>query len=493
MRLDTSQQFRLEQQMKLSPRIIQAMEILQLPTMALQERIDVELQANPVLEMWDPGVDPEAPMVREDEPADRGEHDLVVDDNNGHSEDFQRLADFEDEYGSESFRNEAPAPARSSYEGQRDRKLDAMANTPAPGGSLSEYLLEQWFFLELDDDVRLAGERIIHQLDADGYLRVPLEELVESETPAIAIETLRRALSWVQTLDPAGVGARDLGECLTIQLRAEQALGREVSLELELVRNFLRDIEMNRLPQIAKRTGRPIDDVKAALENLSHLNPRPGLLVGDRNVPIVNPDVIVEIDEDGQLLVRMPDESLPQVRISRSYRRLAKDRKTDAGARKFLRQNIRSAQWLIGAVEQRRETVRRVVEEVFDVQREFIDRGPEALKPLPMADVAEKVGVHVATVSRAVAGKYVQTPRGVFPLRMFFSGGTTTSSGEDVSWDAVKAKLKEIIDHEDKAKPLSDDQLAEQLNEAGIDIARRTVAKYRNLMSIPSARKRKQF
>jgi RNA polymerase sigma-54 factor len=203
--------------------------------------------------------------------------------------------------------------------------------------------------------------------------------------------------------------------------------------------------------------------------------------------------VIVEIDEDGQLLVRMPDESLPQVRISRSYRRLAKDRKTDAGARKFLRQNIRSAQWLIGAVEQRRETVRRVVEEVFDVQREFIDRGPEALKPLPMADVAEKVGVHVATVSRAVAGKYVQTPRGVFPLRMFFSGGTTTSSGEDVSWDAVKAKLKEIIDHEDKAKPLSDDQLAEQLNEAGIDIARRTVAKYRNLMSIPSARKRKQF
>ena len=189
----------------------------------------------------------------------------------------------------------------------------------------------------------------------------------------------------------------------------------------------------------------------------------------------------------------MADGNQPTLYISKAYRRMARDRGTDRQVRQFIQKNVRSAQWLIGAIQQRRATVRRVVEEVFKVQKPFLEEGPEALRPLPMAEVANKVGVHVATVSRAVAGKHVQTPRGIYPLRMFFSGGTTTAGGQDVAWDAVKAKLREIVDAEDKTKPLNDDELAEELKKHGLDIARRTVAKYRSLLDIPSTRKRRKY
>jgi len=484
---------RLLQQMKLAPRIIQAMEILQLPIMALTERIDHELQSNPVLEMIDPGVDPEAPMVREEEPDDRGEQAMVVDPENGNSQDFRRLAEFEDEYGQEFVRSDAPSRPRPADTGERDRKLDAMANTPAPQQSLNEYLLEQWAFVETSEEIARAGRLIINYIEEDGYLRTPLEELPQRTNEPVTVAELAEALKLVQTLEPTGVGARDLRECLLIQLRVEAEAGRDVSLEIELVESFLRDIEMNRLPQIARKTGRSLEEVKMAIENLSHLNPRPGTLVGQSSAPPISPDVMVEIDDGGEIVVTMPDGNSPRLRISRLYRRMARDRRTAKDTRKFLRDNIRSAEWLVSAIQQRQETIRRVTEEVFKVQRDFLEEGPEALKPLPMAHVAQRVGVHVATVSRAVAGKYVQTPRGIYPLRMFFSGGTTTAEGQDMAWDAVKAKLKELIDAEDKARPLNDDQLAEELAKHGITIARRTVAKYRNLMGIPPARKRRQY
>jgi len=479
--------------MTLAPRIIQAMEILQLPMLALQERIEAELQSNPVLEIHEPGVDAEAPPVKVDEPDPRGERDMVVDDSNGNSEDFQRLAEFEDEFGPELVRSDAPVRAAPVAPGERDRKMDAMANAPAPEMSLNEYLLEQWRFVETDEALRKAGELIINFIDADGYLRTPLEELREETSPPLCLLELQGALKLVQTLEPTGVGARNLQECLLLQLAAERQAGLDVTLEMELVTHFLRDIEMNRLPQIAKRTGRTIDEIKQGIANLSHLNPRPGSLIGQRTVPIITPDVIVDVTDDGRVVVAMTDGNTPRLHISRSYRRMARDRKVARDAKQFLRKNIRSAEWLMSAIDQRRETIRRVAEEVFKVQRDFLDAGREALKPLPMADVASRVGVHVATVSRAVAGKYVQTPRGIFPLRMFFSGGTTTAEGTDVSWDAVKVKLKEIIDAEDKSRPMNDDELAAEIKKHGIDIARRTVAKYRNLMGIPPARKRKQY
>jgi RNA polymerase sigma-54 factor len=236
-----------------------------------------------------------------------------------------------------------------------------------------------------------------------------------------------------------------------------------------------------------------VEEIKDAIANLSHLNPRPGRLVGWREVPRILPDIVVSLDDDGEVVISMSDGNTPRLRISRAYRRLFRNKQTERNVREFLKKNIRSAQWLVDAIQQRRSTVRRVAEEVFAVQRDFLDHGREALKPLPMLNVAEKVGVHVATVSRAVAGKYVDTPRGIYPLRMFFSGGKTTSDGQDMAWDAIKAKLKEVVDNEDKDNPLNDDQLAAALKAGGIVIARRTVAKYRNLMNIPPARKRREF
>lgn len=494
MRLDLSQHLRLEQQMKLSPRIIQAMEILQLPILALQERIEAELQSNPVLEQRDPGVDEEAPPVKIDEPDARGEHDMVVHEDHGNREDFERLAEFESEYDPEFIRPDEPVYAASRVDsGERDRKMDAMANAPAPGISLNEHLQDQWRFVEATPEVWAAGEVIIAYIDADGYLRTPLEELLPVLGEGATLEQLRRALLLVQTLEPVGVGARDLQECLLLQLSVEQQSGMDVELEIQLVRHFLRDIEKNRLPQIAKKIGRSIEETKAAIENISHLNPRPGSLIGDRVVPGINPDVIVEVGDHGQVIVSMADGNTPSMYISKAYQRMARDRATDREARKFLKRNILSAQWLMSAVEQRRQTIRRVAEEIFSVQQDFLEHGIESLKPLPMAEVAEKVGVHVATISRAVSGKYAQTPQGIVPLRMFFSGGTTTESGEDVSWDAVKAKLKELISQEDKANPFNDDQLVEEIKKSGIDIARRTVAKYRNALNIPPARKRREY
>jgi len=460
--------------------------------LALQERIEAELQSNPVLELRDPGVDEEAPPQREEEAEQTGERDLVIDPDNGSSEGFERLAEFVDEYGSEFVNSVAPGRPRPPA-GERDRKLDAMANAPAPEQSLDEYLLQQWAFVETGEKVRSAGQLIITFVDEDGYLRTPLEELAKQSKSQVSLADLRTALALVQTLEPPGVGARDLRECLLLQLTAEAAAGADVSLEMDLVRRFLRDIEMNRLPQIARRTGRTLQQIKAAIEGLSRLNPRPGSLVGTRAAPTITPDVMIDVLADGQVSIMLPEGNQPTLHISKLYRRMVRDRSTDRAARQFIVRNIRSAQWLISAIQQRRETVRRVVEEVFKVQRRFLDDGQEALKPLPMSDVAAKVGVHVATVSRAVAGKYVQTPVGIYPLRMFFSGGTTTSDGQDLAWDAVKFKLREIIAAEDKSRPLNDDALAEELKKHGPNIARRTVAKYRKLLGIAPARRRRQY
>ena len=494
MRLDTSQQLRMSQEMKLAPRIIQMMEILQLPMLALQERIDAELVSNPVLELEEPGAD---------EPADTqdtgdnewGERDLAVADDANGADDFARLDDMTGEYG-EDFTN---GDARSgSYEpGERDAKLDAMANTAAPDESLTDHLLDQWAFVEVSDAIRAAGRRIIEHVDADGYLRTSLEDLArgDDEEPPMDLATLTDALWRVQELEPVGVGARNLRECLLLQLGAQAAAGHaaEVALPMRIVKDFLREVEANQLPVVAKRTGRGIEEVKQALVLLSRLDAAPGRQIASQTAPVITPDVIVTLDRDGEPVVRMTDAGLPALAVNADYVRQSRDRGTDAGTRKFLQRNLRSAEWLIDAIAQRRHTIRRVAEEVFKVQKDFLTQGREALKPLPMADVAEKVGVHVATVSRAVADKYAETPQGIVPLRMFFSGGTTTADGQDMSWDAVKVKLREIVDREDKANPLNDDELVDALKADGIDIKRRTVAKYRSLLDIPTARKRRQY
>lgn len=497
---------RMDQRQILTPRMIQSMEILQLPLMALEERIDQELQANPVLELRQD--DPESPPAGDVDAAggagEDGERQLVVDDpRNDGADDFDRLARLGDYLENEEFAtNEAfrPGPRASRYDGERDGKLDAMANTADRGASLAEHLLRQWALLDAPVELEPAGRAIIEHLDADGYLRVPLEAVRESMKHPATLEQLAEALRWVQTLEPSGVGARNLQECLLIQLDAieddpEMAEGHDFELERALVRDHLKDLELNRYPQISRKLGREIEQIKSAVRRLARLHPHPGRLVAPDDAPPITPDATVYFDEDtGRYEIRMAREPADDLHISGTYRRMLKDKTVDKTTREYLNNHVRNAKWLIEAIQQRSNTLKRVIRVVVDAQRDFFEHGPEALRPLPMIQVADQLGIHVATVSRAVSEKWIQTPRGIFPLRRFFSQGTTNqSSGEDVSWDAVKEKLKTIIAKEDRRNPLNDDEIVERLKAQGLDLARRTVAKYRKILNIPTARQRRQY
>ncbi|MDW8262798.1 MAG: RNA polymerase factor sigma-54 [Phycisphaerales bacterium] len=504
MSLSQSMSMRMDQRQLLTPRMIQSMEILQLPLMALQERIEQELQSNPVLELRQ--VDPESPPAvpsNPPEPTDAdGERQLVVDSpGDDGAADFERLSRIADYLENEEFATDAPfRPRAPSLDGERDGKLEAMANSAARGVSLTEHLLNQWALLEIPANLDAAGKAIIQHLDEDGYLRTPLEEVQRSMKHPATLPELQEALKLVQTLEPAGVGARNLPECLLIQLDAieedeELAAGHDFELERALLRNHLRDLELNRYPQISKALGRDISQIKAAVRRLSRLHPHPGKLISRDEAPPITPDATVYFDpETGQYEIAMAREPAENLYISGTYRRMLKDKSVDRKTREYLNNSVRNARWLLESIAQRSSTLKRVIRVVVDAQREFFERGPEALRPLPMTQVADQLGIHVATVSRAVSEKWIQTPRGIFPLRRFFSQGTTNAaSGEDVSWDAVKEKLKQLIASEDKSNPLNDDQIVAALKAQGLDLARRTVAKYRKILGIPVARQRRQF
>jgi RNA polymerase sigma-54 factor len=508
MQLTQSASMRMDQRQLLTPRMIQSMEILQLPLMALEERIEQELQNNPVLEQREGDADmegeavavadqPDVQEARED--YSESEQPMVVQENSDQSEDFERLAKIGEYFENEEFNAISSRDFRqqASYDGERDRKLDAMNNTAARGINLAEHLMGQWAFVECTPAVRAAGEAIVNYIDAEGYLRTELEQIAKDSKKPIAIEDLQEALRLVQTMEPAGIAARDVRECLLLQLDALERDGDEdhdFDIERALVGDHLKDLEMNRYPQISKKLGIEIDEIKGAVRRLGRLHPHPGKLVAADEAHPITPDAIIYYDEETDTYeIEMTNDPAPSLYISGMYRKMIKNRTCDKKTREFLANNVRNARWLIESIEQRKSTIMRVIRAVVDAQREFFDKGPEFLRPLPMISVADQLGIHVATVSRAVSEKWIQTPRGVFPLRRFFSGGTTNAEGEDMSWDAVKEKLKVIIDNEDKNNPLNDDEIVDKLKEQGIDLARRTVAKYRKILNIPTARQRKEY
>lgn len=537
MRFDTSQHMRLGQHMKLAPRMIQSMEILQMPIADLEERIEQELENNPTLEVAEPD-DAAAQQQIEETRRDEAQADrpMSVDEGSGAAE-FERLDSFEadnPELGENEYTEYRPPPRREEHEpsyspsrfaGERDAKQDAFAAAPARGLSLAEQLHAQWSVVDVEPALKPLGELLISFLDDDGYLRTPLETLAErarvadpgngspSSEPGAGplfaarpgIEQLGRALKAVQLfLEPAGIAARNPAECLVLQLDALQDEGEDLGWPAaafenarRLIRDHLDDLMQNRLPRVAEKTGLSLDEIKEALTLLRRLSLAPGRrLVEEENRPIV-PDAIVEYDaERDRYMAYLNESRVPNLRVNREYALLAKDRAFEKKDREFLRTNIGNAQWLIDAVAQRKSTLLRVISAVVEAQRDFFDYGPQALKPLPMTLVAEQLGIHVATVSRAVAEKHLLTPRGIVPLRKFFSGGVHTQGegdSEELAWDAIKAALKDIVDAEEKAKPLSDEALVEELKKRGIEIARRTVAKYRDQLNIPTARLRKTF
>jgi RNA polymerase sigma-54 factor len=488
MKLEMQRQLRLEQQMKLAPRMIQSMEILQLPILALQERIEQELNSNPVLEIEEPSSAEAGTQTSEGPAIDMSERDLVVNSDKNKTEDFQRLDSIGDEYQDYMSQTASFHPRSSSDED--DSKFQAINNTAARPQSLHEHLMDQWRLVDTEESVKKAGQAIIDYIDARGYLSVRLEQLHNKDKKGFTYKDLQTALGLVQKLEPTGVGARDLKECLIIQMDQSPD---DMSFEKRLVSEYMELLLENHLPDIAKKLNCSIDRINQAIERMSKLDTSPGLQVGMPQNHAVTADVVVEETEDGYQ-VRLADYSLPALKVNNYYEKMTKSNEVSEKTKEFLKKNILSARWIIEAIEQRKNTLLKVARSVVKFQTDFFDNGQLYLKPLPMSKVADEVGVHLATVSRAVAGKYIQCSRGILPLRKFFSGGTEDVNGNAKSWEAIRAKLQQIIDSEDKAKPLSDDQIRKKLAEAGINnIARRTVAKYRKLLNIPAARFRKKY
>ncbi len=490
MRLSLGLEQRLVQKQVLAPRMIQSMEILQLPIMALQERIEQELTENPMLEApeTDPSLPDESDERENPDAPTTEEKELVVDEKNDNAADFERLLEMDSEFP-EHF-NDAPRRSASGLIEAGERKHDAMANIVARSQTLQDYLEVQLGELELDEELRLMAERIITSLDSNGYLTGSLEDILSPGADSATVALAERALRIVQELDPTGVGARNLRECLLLQIRPEMPMFEEVRT---LIANHLDDLQHNRLPAIQRKTGYTIEQIQDAWNHLRLLNPKPGAEFSEVAAPTVTPDLFVDQTDDGSYKVRLEEGRTPTLRISRYYRQRLLSGQATPEEREFIKRKINAAQWLIESIEQRRSTLTRVAQAIIDHQTAFLNEGPEAIEPLKMQQIADKVGVHVTTVSRAVGDKWIQTPRGIYALKRFFVGGTKSDDGEDVAWDSIRIKLQELIDKEDKSDPYSDDELVKELKKHGLTAARRTITKYRKKMDIPSSRQRRDW
>ncbi len=478
---------RLEQ--RLTPQLIQSMEILQLNVTDLEQRVAEELEKNVALESNEVEL-PEVAQITV-EPG-KPTTEITV-EGPTLTESFDSVDRFNREYDVDSDDRGYLSHRRTNQYEDRDAKLDAMANTAARPESLAEHLHQQWILLELDQEVRRAGEAIIYSLDEDGYLRTHLNEVAENTRPALPLADLEAALPQIQQLDPVGVAARDYQECLLIQL---EAMPGDNLIERTLIKHHLQEIIRNRYPAIVKATGYSMGEIGEAVKVISTcLHLHPAYLVIERQVPRVRPDIIVEFDEDksGVLLVRLTWGNMPTLKISTQYAEMLEDKSVERKARTFIRKQVEGASALIDAVTYRRGRMFDVAKCVVERQHEFFYQGPMALQVLRMSELAEELGCDPSTISRTVADKYVQTPRGIYPLRYFFTGGTESADGQSTSWDSVKTRVKELIENEDSAKPYNDDQVAAVLSEEGIDISRRTVAKYRQQLNIPTARQRRKF
>ena len=496
MRMSFGQEMRMAQKQVLAPRMIQSMEILQLPVMALEERIEEEIQNNETLEMEEAGQESASGefmgLAVDGEPtaAEKtvNEQPLIVDQDHANQADFERTYDWATEYPDSD--DDRSRPSASQIEQAGDRYLDVMANMAERPETLCDHLHEQLSNYELTQAERLAADKVIYNLDANGYLPMPVEELVDADGPAGQEAHLLKALAVVQNMDPPGVAARDLKECLLLQIRHDMPNARNLR---RLVGDHLEDLAANRLPLIQRKTGCSIEEIEELRLQLHSLKPKPGAIFTTPIVVPVKPDVYVDQMPDGTWKVRLEEIDLPNLRISPLYRDMLMSADTDPTTREYIKRKINAAQWLIDAIEQRRSTLLKTSQAIVDHQTGFLLEGPEAIEPLKMQQIADRIRMHVTTVSRAVDDKWLQTPRGLHSLRKFFVGGTVSADGEEVAWDTVRMKLQEIVDGEPKDSPYSDDDLVHELGLRGITVARRTVTKYRKAMKIPSSRQRRDW
>lgn len=467
MRLGFGLSIEQTQKLIMTPELRQAITILQFSATDLAEYVEKELLENPVLEKKE-----ESEKEAEDAAAP-----VEVRPDNGKSEvDWQEY--FQDQ-------------AESGYTyGDRRDPLEQFGyeNFLSQAPSLHEALLTQLILTKVTKAERKIAEYIIGNLNEHGYLTCSLEEVASGLK--VAVQQAEKALKIVQGFDPPGVGARDLVECLLLQV---ESLNLDDKLIRPLIQNHLADLAEGRLQKIARDLGAGVREVQEAADILKTLDPKPGRKFGSpHEVRYVTPDVVVEKVE-GQYIVLVNDTSAPRLGINTAYRRVLSGRDSDEETKKFVEAKLNSASWLIKSIEQRRITLYKVSNCIVELQKEFLERGVRFLKPLNLKQVAEIVGLHESTVSRATSNKYIQTPQGVFEMKYFFSSGVDGSSGEMVSSQSIKKMLKELVGSENPQKPLSDQQMADVLSGRGINISRRTVAKYRDEMGVPSAGKRRRY
>jgi RNA polymerase sigma-54 factor len=488
MRPGLGQHTQLKQELKINPRLYQAMDLLYMPLLDLQQHLKQELLNNPFLDMIEPDeedeeegetVQEEATPETEAEKEEKGEIDWE-----------EILLDGFDAGGRREEHEE-----REYYEPVTVDSRD-----------LSDHLRDQVTLLDLNGRQMFLAEEFIGNINEDGYLACALEKIVEganeevrkaaedserevTDLPVYTVAEAEEMLGIIQSLDPPGVGARDLRECLMLQLREA---GLEHSVPFRLVRDCFDELIAHRWSEISKRFGISPADVQKAADEIAKLDPKPGLVYSDASDNYIIPDLIVD-KIDGKYHVFLNDANLPRLKLSKAYQEIARDKKKFDGENKeFISNKLNSANWMIQAIEQRRQTMLKVMNYIVERQREFFEKGVQYLKPLTLREVAEVISMHESTVSRVTNEKFVQTPRGVLPLKFFFSSGLSTTAGEDVSARGIKAQIQKLVADENPKHPLTDQAIVNILKETGVQIARRTVAKYRDQLGVLSARMRKR-
>ncbi len=475
----------LRQDLRINPRLYQAMDLLYMPLLDLQQHLKQELLGNPFLEMIEPEEETEAPAP-EQKPAEK-----------------EKAGDDEPDWESILLDDRTEHGVPSGTLGGTTEYTEPVT---VESKDLIDYLREQTRMLDLTPRQQLLAEEFLGNIGEDGYLQASLEDIVkganqlleeheaESElelnvapyTPAEAEQMLRI----IQQLDPPGIGARNLRECLLLQLESQK---RTDTLVYRLVKEAFDDLIAHRWSDLGKRFGLAPDEVQRAADELARLDPKPGLQHSAGNDAYIIPDLIVEKIDD-KYHVFLNDGGLPRLRISRTYQEIARDKKKyDVESKEFINQRLNSAHWMIQAIEQRRQTMLKVMNFIVDRQRDFFEKGIEYLKPLTLREVADVISMHESTVSRVTNEKYVQTPRGLLPLKFFFSSGLTTTTGEDASARSIKAQIQKMVADEDPKDPLTDQQIVQMFEQRGVKIARRTVAKYRDQLGILPARMRKRL
>lgn len=494
MALKQSQQLKLLQ--KLSPQQIQLMKLLQLPTVALEQRIKEELELNPALEEMETEYEEQEEQQEDDRNEDNEEvSDYDDEATEGTIENDVQMEDYMDDEEMDSYKYEI------SNRSSDDEEYQVVA---VEGPDFHAQLEQQLGLRNLDDKQYTIGLYLIGCIDEDGYIRRELELIVDdlafSQNMETSLTELEDVLKEIQQFDPAGVGARNLQECLLIQLERKAIKPRETQLAVEVVKTMMDEFSKKHYDKIARRLNIDDDDLKDVIAEITHLNPRPGNSMGDSKSQVseIVPDFSISVS-DGKPELSINQRNLPELKISKEYIEMLKEyskmkEKSGKEATSFVKGKIESAQWFIDALQQRHQTMLITMHAILEYQNEYFASGDDTkLKPMILKDIADKINLDISTVSRVANSKYVQTPYGTFLLKTFFSESLSTDGGEEVSTREVKKILQDCIGNEDKRKPLTDDALCDILKEKGYNIARRTVAKYREQLEIPVARLRKEI